>query len=311
MLTSDSISTLRDKVAVLTGASRGIGKSISDALVEAGCKVAIGDVLEKEGQELVESYNKKAGSKVAVFLRTDVTKYRDNIGLFNLAEKEFGGVDIALLNAAIGVNSDSMFTPLDDEVEERIIDINTTAVIKGTKVALLHMAKRGGGCIVHMSSVAGLHAHPNLASYSASKHAIVGYTRSFQLMPLICNVRVNALCPFWIDTDMTAFANQSNFEKKPYSKVISDAPHAKMETLVEGFMTLITDKSRNTQTIKVLPEGLVIDVPRTAPDSFSGDLNNEALKEYIPAAVKVGKYHLAKALKRYEQQLLTLGTSKL
>lgn len=59
MLTSDSISTLRDKVAVLTGASRGIGKAISDALVDAGCKVVIGDVLEKEGQELVQSYNKK------------------------------------------------------------------------------------------------------------------------------------------------------------------------------------------------------------------------------------------------------------
>ncbi|KAI8877428.1 NAD(P)-binding protein [Backusella circina FSU 941] len=192
MLSVESLSSVNGKVAVLTGASRGLGKAIADKLIENGAKVVIGDILEKEGNETVAEYNEKAGSKVAAFIRTDVTKYQDNIALFKLAEKEFGGVDIALLNAGIINNSDSMFTPLDDELEERMININTTAVIKGTKVALLHMAKRGGGVVLHLASVAGLVSAPELSSYNASKFGVVGYTRSFGLMPTICNVRVNA-----------------------------------------------------------------------------------------------------------------------
>lgn len=160
ILASESLSNLNGKVAVLTGASRGIGKAVADVLVDNGCKVVIGDILVEEGQKVVADYNAKAGTKVAAFIRTDVTKYSDNQALFKLADAEFGGVDYALLNAGIASNSNSMFTPMDDAVEERIIDINTTAVIKGTKVALLHMAKRGGGAIVHLASVAGFFSAP-------------------------------------------------------------------------------------------------------------------------------------------------------
>lgn len=102
----------------------------------------------------------RAGEKVAAFIHADVTKYSDNVALFRVAESEFGGVDFALLNAGIGAGANSMFTPLDDALEERMININTTAVIKGTKVALLHMAKRGGGAIVHLASVAGFFSSP-------------------------------------------------------------------------------------------------------------------------------------------------------
>ncbi|GAA5796955.1 hypothetical protein EDC94DRAFT_690339 [Helicostylum pulchrum] len=316
--------TLDGKVAVLTGAARGIGKAVADALIENNCKVVIGDILEKEGQEVVDAYNEKAGSKVAAFIRTDVTKYSDNIALFKLAETEFGGVDIALMNAGIATGADSMFTPLDgnlelilkkemaqiiyhlsyntDATDDRIIDINTTAVIKGTKVALLHMAKRGGGSIVLMASMAGLYCAPNLSSYNASKHAVVGYTRSFQLMPSICNVRVNALCPFWIDTELAAHIRNSDYEKASHAKVISRSRYATMECLVEGFMTLTTDESRNTQTLKVLPDGLEIEPSSVAPDSFSGNADRETLAEFFPAAVAAGKRALAEALARYEQQ---------
>ncbi|GAA5806805.1 hypothetical protein MFLAVUS_000153 [Mucor flavus] len=302
MVTIKLYPTLDEKVAVLTGAARGIGKAVSDALIENNCKVVIGDILEKEGQEVVDAYNEKAGLKVAAFIRTDVTKYSDNIALFKLAETEFGGVDIALMNAGIVTGADSMFTPLDDATENRIIDVNAAAMIKGTKVALLHMAKRGGGSIVLVSSMAGIYSAPNLASYNASKHAVVGYTRSFQLMPSICNVRVNALCPFWIETELTAKFCNSDYEKFPYAKVISRCRYATMECLVEGFMTLTTDESRNTQTLKVLPDGLEIEQAPVVPDSFSGSADRETLAQFIPAAIAVGKHELAEALARYEQQ---------
>lgn len=95
MLAGDSLSNLKGKVAVLTGASRGIGKAIADALIANGANVVIGDILVKEGEEVVAAYNAKAGTKVAAFIHTDVTKYSDNQALFKLADAEFGGVDVS------------------------------------------------------------------------------------------------------------------------------------------------------------------------------------------------------------------------
>lgn len=88
--------SLDGKVAVLTGASRNIGKAVAVELVSRGAKVVIGDILDKQGEETVQELNNSAGSKVAAYIHTDVTKYDDNVALFKLAEKEFGGVDVCI-----------------------------------------------------------------------------------------------------------------------------------------------------------------------------------------------------------------------
>lgn len=112
------LAAIKDKVAVITGGSRGIGKSVADAIIANGGMVVIGDLLEEEGKAVVAEYNKRfvelyyiifsisidmflcmvprAGKQVAAFISTDVTKYSDNKSLFQLAEKEFGGVDVGL-----------------------------------------------------------------------------------------------------------------------------------------------------------------------------------------------------------------------
>ncbi|KAL7321379.1 hypothetical protein PS15m_001151 [Mucor circinelloides] len=298
---SFDLSAIKGKVAVITGGSRGIGKSVADTIIAHGGMVVIGDLLEKEGNTIVAEYNKRAGKRVAAFIRTDVTKYSDNKSLFQLAEKEFGGVDYALLNAGIGYNANSMFSPLDDEIEEKILNVNTLGVIKGTKVALLHMAKRGGGSIVHVASAAGFFSSPGFASYNASKHAVIGYTRSFQFMPYICNVRVNALCPYWVDTDLlTSVKETTDSQEEPFYNVIKHSPRVPMETVVEGVMTLLTDAERNTETLLATPEGIVAMEAPHPPESFQNRKTNDAFKKYIQDAIPVSKAHLAEALKRYE-----------
>ncbi|KAI8991100.1 hypothetical protein BDF20DRAFT_831179 [Mycotypha africana] len=297
---SSSYTSVKDKVVVITGGSQGIGKAIADALIDNGAKVVIGDILEQKGQEAVAAYNKKAGSKVAVFIRTDVTKYEDNLALFKLADTEFGKVDHALLGAGIATNANSNFTALDDHLETNIFDVNVTGLIKGTKVALLYMAKRGGGSIVHIASVAGFYSSPGLSSYSASKHAVVGYTRSFQLMPHICNVRVNALCPYWVETDLIrSVSNATAEDDLLYADIVKNSPRTPMSTVIDAFFTLITDESRNTQTLMALPDGLEIMTPPVPLASFGGEATKAAHARYVERAIVVGKQRVAEQIEKY------------
>ncbi|KAI8353331.1 hypothetical protein BD560DRAFT_215439 [Blakeslea trispora] len=145
---------------------------------------------------------------------------------------------------------------MDDDTDDRIMDVNVTGLIKGTRVALLHLARRGGGAIVHFASVAGFVSIPNFATCCASKHAVVAYTRSFQWMPDICQVRVNAVCPEWVETDMV-LAAKANKAYDPYYDLIRKMPRAKLETVIEAVLLLLTDTTKNTQTWLALEAGLM------------------------------------------------------
>ncbi|KAG2220724.1 hypothetical protein INT45_007336 [Circinella minor] len=200
MIVIDEKNYFTGKVAVVTGGSRGLGKAVAKALVERGSKVVIGDVLDEAGQETVNELNNQAGGsvKAAVYIHTDVSLYKDAIALFKLAESEFGGVDLAFLNAGVINKPDYIFTPLDDEAEKLLPDVNISGVVKCTRVALLAMAKRGGGVITITASTAGFVGPFAQSIYNATKHAVVGWTRSLGMLKDICNVRVNAVCPNWI-----------------------------------------------------------------------------------------------------------------
>ncbi|KAI9302601.1 hypothetical protein BJ944DRAFT_269704 [Cunninghamella echinulata] len=291
--------TFKGKVAVITGASRGIGKRVAEALLERGAYIVIGDVLDREGEALVTEYNKN--DKRAAYLHCDVTKYKDNVALFKLAEKEFGGVDIAILNAGIAGGANNLFGPLDDEKDEKMIDINVTSVIKGTKVATLSLARRGGGVIVNTASMAGLFNGPiALAPYIASKHAVVGYTRSLDLLPSVCNVRANCVCPYWVQTDLIDSLNrtESNANKDPFEILVANSPRTKIETVVEAFLVLIEDETRVGQTLLALPDGIKVH-DRPAPyDSTKVELVH--IQQYGKDAIADAKIELAKALERYE-----------
>ncbi|KAI8575695.1 hypothetical protein K450DRAFT_260358 [Umbelopsis ramanniana AG] len=243
-------SKLKNKVAVVTGGSKGIGKALVTALVEQGAKVVIGDILVNEGEELAKALNSKQSDNIAVFVRTDVTSWDDNKKLFATAEKEFGGVDIACLNAGISEHPETLFGPL--EGESMTLKINLDGVIKGNRVAILHLAKRGGGVIVNTASLAGFVGTSVIPHYTASKHGVVGWTRSMQPMKDVANVRVNAVCPYWVETDIL------NGIKVPGTGFIDVSPKVPMETVMDAYMTAILDESQHCQTIVALPDGVQV-----------------------------------------------------
>ncbi|KAI8370130.1 hypothetical protein EDC96DRAFT_606809 [Choanephora cucurbitarum] len=294
--------SVQGKVAVLTGAARGIGKAIATRLVELGAKVVIGDILV-QGQQTADELNEKHQGQVATFLKTDVTKYKDNKALFQFAEKQFGGVDCVVLGAAVITNERSAFDLMEDEIDDRMMNVNVAGLIKGTRVALLHLAKRGGGSIVHIASVAGLASVPNFATYCASKNAVISYTRSFTLMPEICQVRVNALCPEWVETDMM-IAAKSNKEYDPYYDLALKMPHVPMKTVVDTSLILLTDTTKNTQIMLALQQGMVEGPSSITLDSlrdqttFSDEYKREREK-YNKIAVEIGRADLDAAMKKY------------
>ncbi|GAA5809467.1 hypothetical protein MFLAVUS_002875 [Mucor flavus] len=290
MTFSDSgVKYFEGKVAVVTGGSRGIGKAVIDELIEKGARVVIGDILESLGNEVANAYNEKAGTKVAAFIRTDVSKYSDNKALFQFAETEFGGVDIAILSA--------------DDLEEGIFNVNTIGVIKGSKVALMHMAKRGGGSIVCIASTAGLYTVFDTSAYNASKHAVVGYVRSCSIMPAVCNVRVNAVCPSWVATDLlVGFTSSSTVD--PLVEAMNAFPFVAMSDVVKGVFTFLYEESRNAEALMILSDGLQWNVPAPLPACFFSEECVNVQKRYFENAIPYSKKQLAEALERYnaEQQ---------
>lgn len=295
--------SLIGKVAVITGGGGVIGKAVAQALVNKGAKVVVGDIQEKVAKDVADELNENAKANVASWLQADVTKYKDNIALFRHAEATFGGVDIAHLNAGTAVDSDTVFLPLDDEREERIFKINTLGVIKGTKVALLHMAARGGGVIVNTASLLGLDPMDTASAYNASKHAVVGWTRSLRLLPQICNVRVNTICPFATDTGLQEDIMNAGMIINRFGKKI---PHCSVDTVTQAVMQLIEDPTCSGQTLAVLPEGVIKNIEQQHVDLPPGAINpeelNRLLEESIREAVDDYKIKLTDAFKRYQHQ---------
>ncbi|KAG2228317.1 hypothetical protein INT45_011109 [Circinella minor] len=263
------------KVAVITGASRGIGYNVAKALVERGSYVVIGDLLEKEGEAAVKEFNDRAGRQVAIYLHTDVTKYKDSIALFALAEKTFGGVDIAILNAGIaGRYSGGLFTPLDDREDMHIHEVNVGGVVKGNKVALLHMAKSGKGANnvkIHDS---------NIAAYCATKHAIVGWTKSLVGLQGVANIRANA------DVD-------NQFQQQYFETV----PKTSMEYVVQSFLRCIEDTDLIGEVLLALPDGVQVQDKYILPECCFTPEFMEQAPIFTEAGEQLAKEKLAKAIK--------------
>lgn len=191
---------LQDKVALVTGGSRGIGEAIVKRFAEQGAKVAFTYRSSEEQAKAVVQACQELGVE-AVGMKSDAASYEQAEGLIKEVIDRFGKLDILVNNA--GITQDNLMLRMTEEQWDRVIHVNLKSVFNLSKNALRPMMKNRGGVIINMSSIVGVTGNAGQANYAASKAGILGFTKSLAKEMGSRNIRVNAIAPGFIETDMT------------------------------------------------------------------------------------------------------------
>ena len=209
---------LDGKVAIVTGAARGIGAAIALKLAEQGAHIAFTYVSDSSAE--------KANSLVAEIEKMGVKAkaYQSNAGDFAQSEqfvndvvKEFGSIDVCVNNA--GISKDNLLLRMTPEQWDDVMNINLKSVFNMTKQVIRPMMKAKKGSIINMSSIIGIRGNAGQSSYAASKAGIIGFTKSIALELGSRNVRVNAIAPGFIETDMTHYLQEGEAAKAFLAKI--------------------------------------------------------------------------------------------
>ncbi len=208
MQTSTAIS---NKVVVITGGARGIGLATATALHNLGAKVAIGDVDEAKLKESATALG------VDVYGKLDVTDPDSFSSFLDDVERQLGPVDVLINNAGIMPAGKMIDEP--DTVTRRILDINTYGVILGSKLAAQRMIPRRRGHIINIASLAGESPTPGLATYCASKYAVLGFTESARIECRNTGVHFSAVLPTFTNTELISGTSGAKFSRTPSRKI--------------------------------------------------------------------------------------------
>ena len=192
---------LKDKTAIITGASRGIGRGIAKVFAAQGCNVAFTFSSSVEAANALETELKAAG--------VNAKGYQSNAADFDQAQalveqvlKDFEGIDILINNA--GITKDNLLMRMGEEDFDKVIEVNLKSVFNMTKAVQRTFLKQRQGSLIHMSSVVGVKGNAGQANYAASKAGIIGFSKSAALELGSRNIRSNVIAPGFIETEMTA-----------------------------------------------------------------------------------------------------------
>jgi NADP-dependent 3-hydroxy acid dehydrogenase YdfG len=263
---------LAGQTAAITGAARGIGKATAQALLRQGMKVAIGDVDFAAAQQTASELG---ASTVALPL--DVTDRASFTAFLDRAEEQLGPVDVLVNNA--GIMQIGRFVDEDDLTARRMVDINIHGVILGMKLALDRMVPRDRGHIVNISSQAGKYGSPGGATYSATKHAVVGLTEAVrgELRLMNAHIDVSYVMPFVVDTELGSGLGEARGLKSLQPSEVADSI---VEALQTGRVDVwVPKRAKRTNTLGTL-------LPRTLSEGMARAMKADKVLAGADAGVR-------------------------
>jgi NAD(P)-dependent dehydrogenase (short-subunit alcohol dehydrogenase family) len=234
---------LDGRTALITGGGGGIGRATALAMAREGARVAVSDAVEATAQETIGRV-KSAGGQ-AMFVQADVTRSDEIAAMVSKVVAAYGRLDCAFNNAGVSGSyvgaAGQKTAEWSEEAFNKVIAINLTGVWLCMKQELLQMEKQGGGAIVNTASIAGLTGLPTSSAYVASKHGVVGLTKTAALEYAEDNIRVNAVCPGYIETNMTQEPMRRRGEQ-----IMAKVPFKRMgspEEIAEMVVWLCSDRA--------------------------------------------------------------------
>ena len=242
---------LKNKVAIVTGSRRGIGKAIALALAKAGANIVVSDINLDDCNKLVEEIKAINGNALAV--KTDVSNPEDVSQMINLTTEKFGKVNILINNA--GIYMQKSFTDVTEQDFDRILNINLKGVFLCSKAAVPEMIKQGKGKIINIASIAGQVGFADSSAYCASKGAIINITRELALELAQYKINVNAIGPGVIETDMTKNLLKNKATKEALLANIPLNRIGKPEDIANAALFLASDNSDYITGITLFVDG--------------------------------------------------------
>ncbi|CAO3607590.1 unnamed protein product [Mucor hiemalis] len=245
---------LKDKVVIILGATSGIGKELLFTLVSKKAYVLFTGTNKSKGEQVMEELNglyKGKRPHNAVFYCADITNWRAQENLYMLSEKNFGRtVDIVVVVAGI-LDSSGLVNDIEQDESYRTLEVNITASAKANRLAIQYfLREKKPGCIINTSSVYGLTGAPTNPLYAASKHAIIGLTKSYGNLLRSTDIRVNVVAPHFVETALLPGESV---------KAVSKFGFVSMKNCIEAYLYAIGDETLNGDVVNVSHLGRVVE----------------------------------------------------